>query len=416
MIIATGEAHGFEWMDFTFKDFPVRMATAATNDRSGAVRIVFPRGQGPSARTISDWQAKSPYYGSYFTPDLGFRPFDEAAEFPGRPVTYYKSGFHDFKLDEWAKGLLDIPATVEMWFEYNHWRQRVHAFARTMKDGAETVVRRKVGDGEPFRDAASRVIGYYKRNCPRIDAAAEKAMVCGTHVNALLSGLVGEGLAHVTRWLDMAKDYAIERSTSVTVPEAMLTLVPGARKVTLRRAERSSVVQIDVEMDGGHSLSDDDQGVTLRLKTQLPGAVIGSLKGKKVSQIVDLPWLQTLTVRTARLEEDALVMRVFGDKGPVALPQHRDDDADAVEAGIRELTTRKDGIHKVDDSVRPLLEGMSRPVLLAVLALLDADERVNLDPYGHPDWHLRKMSTIIQMERCPTSDIAEMLSEIGRKN
>lgn len=415
MTMRTGGLHAFEWIDFTFIDFPDKMLTPATRGRTGAVRIVSPKGQGPSQHTISQWMVKDPYFGSYFAPGVGFRPFDEAAEFPGVPVTYYKGGFSEFKADEWAGEVLDIPENVEVTFSYERWKQKLYAYARTMKDGAETLVRRKVGTDDVFTAEMAKILGYFERNCPRIEEGAQKALICGTHVNAVLAHMAGEGWRHVDRWLTCARDAPIDRATGITIPGAMLTRVEGAVKASLRRNERSGVVQMDIELEGGHRLSDDEQGTTVRLKAQLPNAVVAALKGRGVHEAIDLPWLRGLTIRTARIEDGDVVIRAFAKRGPVALPVQTEDDDATIRDQLHLVTSGKQGLTSYDESIRPLLEGMSARTLLAVLAMLQATDRMALDDHGHPGWTVRKMGNMIQMESCPTTDIGDLVESALRR-
>lgn len=411
MTHALGELNGFEWIDFQFDDFPDKMMTPSTRGRTGPVRIIAVKGHLPAAHTLKTWGEKDPYFGSYFSPDTCIRPFDEAAMFPDSPVTYLRGSFSELQADAWARNMVQVPETLDLRFDYVVWRNKFHVYARTMKDGAEIEVRRKIAGVLPFAEEMASHIRYFERNCPRIDAAASVDLVCGAHVNGILSGLVGEGRDHVARWAGRLAHLRADTTSSVTITRAMLYRLPGLNKVQLMRGERSTMIHMTADIDGGHRIEDDAQGITIEMKAQLPDAVVGSLKGRSMGDVIDLPWLRGVTIRAARIKDDKVIIRGFAPREALHVPDRSEDDSKAVGKHLDDLLGRKDGIEKIDDSVLPYLKVLPPARLLAVLSLVQADGRVSLDDYGTPGWRLRTMHTTVQMESCPTTDARSLLKD-----
>jgi len=389
MIIARGEHMGLEWIDLDLPGMKDYRMTADTRGRKGPLRVLFAKGQEPGDRMISNWLQRQDSIHSLACA-IGFRPFDEAAAFPDSPVAY---------------------------LEIEYAGMKVNAYATTMRNGTVTRVKRRVESERVLEDALKPVFRYFQRNCPPVKPGEAEAVTCWPHVNALLAGMTRLGMEHTSRWAHrmLVRNDETRKQTLSLTPE-MFTEPAGILQMSLKPGANTNAALADIKMEGGHRIVDDEIGITITLGTILPDTVMAALRGRDVREIVDIPWLEGLTIRTAKQDGPNAVIRAFAKQEPLALPQDAIDDPAAVAAHLRRCVVDEKRLAQFDEDARPLLEAMTPTTLLAVLLVLERDGTVDLGDHGMAGWELRRFGMTIQIMTRPTGDLSEVLDKVLGEN
>ena len=414
MIIARGEHMGLEWIDLDLPGMKDYRMTADTRGRKGPLRVLFAKGQEPGDRMISNWLQRQDSIHSLACA-IGFRPFDEAAAFPDSPVAYYQYGFNDFDIKAWVQEHLGLPDDIDLEIEYAG--MKVNAYATTMRNGTVTRVKRRVESERVLEDALKPVFRYFQRNCPPVKPGEAEAVTCWPHVNALLAGMTRLGMEHTSRWAHrmLVRNDETRKQTLSLTPE-MFTVPAGILQMSLKPGANTNAALADIKMEGGHRIVDDEIGITITLGTILPDTVMAALRGRDVREIVDIPWLEGLTIRTAKQDGPNAVIRAFAKQEPLALPQDAIDDPAAVAAHLRRCVVDEKRLAQFDEDARPLLEAMTPTTLLAVLLVLERDGTVDLGDHGMAGWELRRFGMTIQIMTRPTGDLSEVLDKVLGEN
>ena len=353
--------------------------------------------------------------------EIGFRPFDETAAFAGHRVSFLRSDFdtdlpqhgHAREIAAWAATQVEAPANVDISFHVDartSWsgvaRGGIHARARTIRNGAERTVSRKLDPALPFEEAIAPILAYMERNCPR-PAEGQAQLVCGTAVQWIVDQLTATGCAMLRSWMGRAADLSRDPGAFV-VTEAVMREKDPARSVKLTRAEGGGTVLGNIALHGRLNVLDDDQGTSVTIAATVPDMVMASLKGRRVSDIVDRDWLSGLVVRTAR-DADGLTLRCSSALAPLTLPEEQPEDEADIVRQIDEITARVPQYRDFDEALRPMIEAMTPATLLGVLATLDTDRTVPLEDLGFPGWTIGAGGGRLTAIRSPSASLRALL-------
>lgn len=417
-----GTLMGLQWIELPVGTVPGHYLVEMTRDRNGPVVMITTPDRIPE-KWIDRIQHGEDYdsgWSSYMKSHNTLRPFDEAAAFPHARVCYYSHGFDSFDVDAWARTVIDVPDSIDVTFDYEHYTGKLGVSARTMRNGAVTMVRRKIGTHAPFAQVAGGIIGYFERNCPRVPDDLVVGATCGTHVNRILSGLNQMGAQTVERWLERPlrderhPDLASWQSSSAARKTLRITpeMMPHqADMVTLSliRNEQSTAVRCDFTMKGPHRVADDLQGSTVTLNATFPDTVMNALKGRDLADVISVEWARGMTIRTARREDGNVILRTFSEQEALMLPDVVDDPAE-IERQLRLLVeSGEDSMRWIDEDARPVLASLTPGALLAVMTTLKATQRAELADHGAPGWVLRSGMTGIEVESCPIGEMKDVV-------
>lgn len=363
---------------------------------------------------------KTEGYGYSMRSVIGFRPFDEDVGNDGYKICYYTGSFEKFDVGRWAKNRLEVPESIDLTFDFQPDNARLYAVARTIRNGRETMVKRKVETNVPFRDAMKPILGYFERNCPRPGDGQVEAVTCGGHLNGILAGLSAHGWKRTSEWIEMVR---VQRDLEHIAPYFLTSLdlprTPGIERLELRPAGDSNAIHARVTLKGGHQMIDDGQGTTITLRSELPETIVMALRGKQLSNLVDIPWASELVIRTAKIVpyDDKTRARAHialraGSKGQALDlgPQPAHDMAATHEWLSGKVFSAEPTWGRFDESLRPVFEAMSATTLATVLALLnDTDDGVSLEPHGFPGWTVGKASNKIRLVWGPDSPLDDLV-------
>lgn len=422
MEIARGEHMGMEWIDIDLPEAPEQNITPGTRGRGGPVRLIAPKGKLPISwvRYMEEKPGAQRNYDYYLHPRCVLQPFDEAAAFPESRCAYYRDGFDSFDLGAWVPNVADIPATIELRFTFDLRKERMAVEARTLRKGAATWVRRKIESGRPFLEALSPILAYFERNCPRVPEEHVQRPTWGCHVAQMLSDLDGTGSDMIERWLSLpVAEHRDEirggwqednPKRTMKVPEGLLPR--GIKEMLLNRILKTTGVLSEVKLEGGHRIVDDIQGSTVTLKAVLPEAVVNSLKGRTLSDLIEARWARGMTIRTARIEGDSVVLRTFSEQHEASLPKGNEDPTE-VERRLRLLMETDDRrMTYVNEDAKPILRMLKPRDLLSAMNTLMTDGRVDLQSYGHAGWILKTGYTGIEIETCPVGSMIDVIESV----
>lgn len=424
MDIKRGKMLGLDFIEMQMEGAPDRIFAHGT--RGGDRDIIISIGDKPAISTLETLSGKGSRkiseYGHYLQPLLAFRPFDEAAVFPGARVTYYSDAFDDFDIDTWARTVVDVPDSIDVTFTYDHYKGRLHVTARTMRKGAVARIRKRVGNEVPFAEAVEPILSYFVRNCPKAPEGEESRPTCAAYLNELLKRLNGIGAETVRRWMarplleprdenrpQWRSNEARRRTLRIT--KSMMTEGSRIDSFELIRTERTNAIMCNVTLEGGHTIADDDQGITISIVATLPDTILSTLKGRHVSDVADADWARRMTIRTARHDGRTLVMRAFCEREPFVIPDIQEDPAD-VERRLRKLVEGKDVMLWIDEDAKPILKTLTPGALLSALSTLQENQRVDLSEHGAPGWILRRGHWGIEVEARPLGELREVIYEV----
>lgn len=370
---------------------------------------------------------------------LGFVPFDAKAEFPGSDVRVITEVGDKFDFDAWVRTQLEVPAELDVVFERERFGSRPPAVvARTIKKGKLANVRVPIQPGTPFIENVTAILEKLRRTAraPAVDmfAAPMPDYTCGAHVAELVRTLDSIGVDMVKRWLQ--RDLELRGNTKsghrydgsqITIPGAFLI---GAKvmKVVLTTTRKSNAVHATVTMRGQHTLEDDETGSTVKLRAQLPDAIVAAMRKRSVGDVIDADWARPLTIRTMPTNENGeIAFRAFSDNVPFALGEPVPVSDDEIETRLRRAfvdgrpgpdDTRFPLWDEVDTALVPVLQGLDRHDLSVVVAKLELYNQITLDEYGLEGWTIRSQGPRIATEKQPPVPVGELgvlRVEEGRK-
>lgn len=417
---------GFDWVDVML-DIPDSNVSEATRGNNGPVRIVAVTGRLPMEWIAGVIGGKTPNYATYLWPEPPFRPFDEGRDFPGRKVAYYAHSFHDFDVGRWYAEYGDGPDNIDIDFEYVPYKRKLAVVATTFRNGGATKVRKNIPTDKSFLDAIGPIVQYFSRNCPKVDQNHVQTAMGGSHLNTILRNLNAIGTGLLKGWMENTQDLPSSEGAGAweetgrrrqTITQDMLAPGHDIDSLDLIRREGSSKVLADMKFAKGNSLVDDQQGTTITLKAILPESTLVALKGRPLSDLINASWARDLVIRTARSDNEKIIVRASSDIVKIALSgdtmPHQE-----VEKRLRSLLEGEMNYLKhVDEDAMPILQSLSPEALLGVLSVLKGAQNADLSIHGRPGWILRRGMRGIEVIKRPqgrTMDIVDAVIALERK-
>lgn len=398
--LVTGEIAGLAWYELPNS---VMKSHQGLMQSVGTMTVVCPKGHMPNATRAAYLLQNSTNLQYLFTYRIGVQLFDEA-EMEGRTIRY--EGFIGFDLMAWARERVEIPENIDLSFDLNTAAGKLHAVARTMRNGRMVNVRRLVPDHLLFTDAIKPILGYLSRNCPRVEG--EEGHSCGEHVAAALKHLNEHGLLLLRHWMQQHEQHPNRIMQRLSIPGHMLPS-SGIRLMQLDVMPGSNAIKAEISLIGGHEITEDGTGVEVKLKTTLPETIRVALKGRTMEDVIGMPWAAPLVVKIVRNPKDGMEsIRTTAPGTALILPDVAQEVGaiDAIDAlGHGDGPAWK----TVHASATPVLDKLTESEIVSVLALGRIQSTIDLAPFGHEGWELRARGDEIVVEKCPTIDLEEYL-------
>lgn len=416
MSIITGELDGLGWCKFEIEtaDLPVYLLDQSSRSEKSQIVILGDPRWMPNASEIADLRREPKWRFCRYSHDLGVKFFDAEQAFPGCIVLYSKN-LNSLDFDAWARTQIDIPANIDLHFTAQFDRQRAYVTARTERDGRMVLVKKKIPSDRIFPEAVSPLLAYFAKACPA-PVAAEPRLTCSQHVAAMLMGLNGTGHDIVSAWMKDALD--TENVAALQLSAALLPGTPAIRRVTLFRSSAFNV-HASIDLKDGGKIEEDDKGVDISLRATLPATVLTGLRGLAVSQVVDIPWLEGLTIRTAGLKDEHVRLRA-GTRGKMfELGPRPTDDEEASVAYLWRTELLRERPYtadtrwsEVDEGIAGVLEKLQPQDLAGLLARLSVQHEVALDYLGFPGWVVKSRGDAIALGASPARPFHELLTSV----
>lgn len=425
--LRVGTTNGFAWIEVPLSEDCSDRMIEATRDCKGPVIIIHPPGRVLEREHLTRLQQKNVnkfFYPRHIMGDhIGFRPFDEVAEFPNNQVAYAREQFRSSEVErwigEWARTQVEIPDNIDVEFQYCGYKGKMHVIATTMKDGALTKVSRKISDKVPFKEAVAPILAYFSRNCPRIREGMQADFVCGSHINAILEEAAPPGLDFLRNAIADAKAQG-KRMRVVKLPETLMREDGIVTSLRLQMAETGTRVHAEIDLRGGHHIAEDAQGLTVTLNIVVTDTILASLKGRSLGDLIDAEWARGMQIRNAKVEKESnfsnsspnkerLILRTSYEKEPVRIPVKKAMTEAEIRRGLQRLVGT---LPDIQESAMLILRRM-RPIdVLTVLSLVMVQERVLLRDFGQDEWILTRMGGRIRVDNCPSLSFKNVLKEL----
>lgn len=403
-----GEVQGLTWYEVPVE--AARYERSLLPEGTRTVAVIAPIGKflHPSVEACL---ATNPEDTNFVSRSIPFRPLAHDA-IPGREIMYNRHDFNSDNITAWALQNLDIPPELDLKFELEPYRGNLHVIATTMKRGVLAEVRRKINTEILLEEALAEHIPYFLKSCRRPTGPTSEFTI-GSHCATVLKRLSDHGVQELERWLDDERRRTHGKSTLI-IPRQMFA-DHTIDSVRLTMADNSNAIQSEMTFEGGHSLKDDDTGVEVTVKAQIPDTMRSTLRRRSLGDLIGADWashLEIRTVRDANGDEGTLTLRAFGDAVPFEMPEGipwTDEQIDDIlrQAGESEYQT----MTTVQEAARPVLRKLDRKQLALVLVLLRMRGNVDLTPFGQEGWVVNRRGREIVLETCPTVEYAQFLRE-----
>ena len=362
--------------------------------------------------------------------NIGFMPFDYKDYFPNKEVYAIRLN-EDFDFDAWARTQVEVPSNVDVSFVHKTYgNSEVEIVAKTLKKGRIIKVKEKIKGLLPFKTEAEAILKTFQKKAPAIpvDFDLESSEYsCHAYVSTIMEMMDATGHQKLKDWLsDNAKrkkngyNYG---TTSLTLPGPCI--VNGKiEEITFTTSEKSNAIHCTIKLPGGHSLKDDNTGISVTLDAELPEIIISSMKSKNMNEIIELPWLSTVVVRTEPTKkDDKLIFRAFSYNVPFSLYDPVPLDETEIEARITNafVHNRYDSEKtprwtKIETALIPIFNNISRENLSIILILLDLYGNVALKDFGYENWVISSVEDRINAITQPGIPIKDLDFAICRKN
>jgi hypothetical protein len=334
--------------------------------------------------------------------DVGFRPFDYYEYFPNKDVkTLWIS--KQFDLDAWARTQVDIPTDVDVSFVYNPYgKNKAIVIAKTLKKGKIVKIKAVIEGALPFKCEAEAILKNFQKKAPAPPIDFEfntSEYSCYTYVSNIMKMIDKTGRTYVKNWIEQISENRDQKNsncpTYLTIPGACI-INGNIEEITFTPSGKSNAIHCHVKFPGGHSLKDDDSGITVTLDAEFPEIIISSMKSKNINEIIDLPWLSSVITRTRPVQKDGkLTFRAFSDNVPFFLYDPVPLDKEEIEARIKNAfvqnrydSTKPARWKTIETTLIPIFNSISREELSIILVLLEHYDKVDLKDFGYEKWEL----------------------------
>lgn len=404
---ATGEIDGLGWFEVPKSLFTYPQGFAGDQDAS-VVTVLCPLDKMPDQAALDRLDSDPSWLAYRYHRSVGMLLVDAGRQLPGRLVAYDKYAFVGFDFLAWLAERVEIPAGIDLRIDVDIYRDKAAAIARTLKRGAVVDVRRKLSPYQVLAEQIGPILGYFSRNCPRVEGDAP-ALSWGAHVAKLLAHVDASGRAQIDEW---TRGRMLEplRLSGASLPGA------GVDLLKLRKASGSNAILAEASIAGGHEMLDDDSGTSVVLALPLPETVAQGLKGERLGKVVDVDWLADMTIRTATVPDGRVRIRAYGNGVPFDLPAATTDDPAATAALLDGLVGSGPGRHgewmEIDSTATALLSRQTPATAGAIVAALAVEEEVDLRIHGLPGWRLKRNGRTILVQECPSEPLAGWLSTL----
>lgn len=413
---------GFSWMrvpDFAVsqvKPTPEQMA------RPGTV-ILVGRTKDIDGLIVSPTMQTEPWKIAYRFGRQSFLPFDAQALFPDDKIVWSETRVAD--LDAWVRTMVQVPDEIDVRFQQEPYGDTtLVAVARTLRRGRLTQVRYPVARDVPLARFLEGLWPRIVEESPR-PPEGHDVRQAPEHLVALLAHLDAVGHDKVVAWIAKCDaDEALCEKQGRKAEAAELYLhgnhLPGAGidSAKLKTHPRTNSIRGEVEFSRTNKITDDETGSTVHLNAELPLAVTTQMRGRRMGDLFDKPWMANMTIRTNPEAGGSLSFRAFSRLVPFRLSAPVEvDEAEVVRRlkraffeGARWGDEPTGLWTEFDPILQPVFDAIEPRLMADVVTVLEEHTRVDLERFGFPGWKIKTVGPRIVVDEHPAMTVADLAS------
>jgi hypothetical protein len=338
---------------------------------------------------------------------------DVREAFPGKRIVFHHTT-HWINYSNYIKEnfLQNINADVDIIES----RGNYYLAATTLRKGLPTQIKKKIDTSVVPDKQIAEILEYFEKKCPKVPLEETEKYGCGSYVKNILSKTTPELKIYIDDWVYNADKYHDE----LKIPLELIEGLEHIKDITLKRSKVSKKILSKIRLTE-LNIEEDDSGITFNFARSFPETVISAMKGRKISEVIDLPWAQNLTIRTAKIGEvgttgwaksKGTVVRAFDEIVPFHVDGANVISDDVIKKRLHDIMQSK-FISSYDLNCERIFNQMTLSMLYAVISLTTICGKIDIGIFGYTGWTIGRFGNVLKVENCPVEDLGDYLKQRG---